>query len=239
MIRVTTSLLLLLSGFSLLSQDGLTSEFSNVCKAGSTLYVYTRSGLILRSKPDINGAAIGKAGYGSKVVVVADAGQRVAFKNGNIQGEWVKVKWGDKEGYIFSGYLSRWPAMTIDLASYLKQIFLVKSETTEAPDTVLVFLYEKITFQNGSIYLSKTGDGGSSVRVTFPAFTMTFQEMYLLARIANSEFFLAPAKCDYNENGMNCEVGEEVSNGHMFPASGLFLTKEDGNCVMYWGRGPD
>jgi hypothetical protein len=40
-----------------------------------------------------------------------------------------------------------------DLISYLKKVFVVKSETTTPPDNRTYNMYQKIVFQNGVEYL--------------------------------------------------------------------------------------
>lgn len=210
------------------------SAFYKSYKTGSTLYVWAKSGLNLRAKADMNGAVVGRVSWGDAVTVVTDANAVVPFTYDNIHGEWVKVRWKEKEGYLFNGYLSRYAVMTADAASphdgliaYLKKVFSVKSETTQPPDKQFYNVYRKIAFQNGVDFFWQAPEGGSALDISFPAGVMTFQEMYLLARAAYPEFFTAPAKCDYLEGMMSCEDQYEAS---------LRLTQANGKVLLSWGH---
>lgn len=231
--RILLSLVLLsiaISGFSQTER----SEFYKSYKTGSTLYVWARSGLNLRSKQDMNGAVLGRVTFGEAVTVVADANAVVPLTYDNIRGEWVKVKWKDKEGYLFNGYLSRYAVMVADEASphdgmitYLKKVFRTKSDTKTPPDNRTYNIYRKIVFQNGVELEWLAPEGGSSMDVTFPAGVITFQEMYLLARAAYTSFFTAPNKCDYKEGKMSCTDQYEAS---------LDLSKTNGKYLLSWGH---
>jgi hypothetical protein len=231
--RILLSLVLLsiaISGFSQTER----SEFYKSYKTGSTLYVWARSGLNLRSKQDMNGAVLGRVTFGEAVTVVADANAVVPLTYDNIRGEWVKVKWKDKEGYLFNGYLSRYGVMVADEASphdgmitYLKKVFRTKSDTETPPDNRTYNIYRKIVFQNGVELEWLAPEGGSAMDVTFPAGVITFQEMYLLARAAYTSFFTAPNKCDYKEGKMSCTDQYEAS---------LDLSKTNGKYLLSWGH---
>jgi uncharacterized protein YgiM (DUF1202 family) len=99
--KLFTVLALLIFSLPGLAQSSR-SEFYKAYKAGSTLYVWARSGLNLRAKPDITGAVIAKANFGDKVTVLPDTNPVVSYTSENVKGEWVKVRWKEKEGYLSS-----------------------------------------------------------------------------------------------------------------------------------------
>ena len=113
------------------------SKFSQVYKPGSTLFVSSVAGMSLRTKPSTQGEVLAVVKFGEQVMVLADANPRVSFVSTDVPGTWVKVKAGDKEGYIFDGFLSRYPPMLVsnDFQQYLKEQFTVKSETDKAAET--------------------------------------------------------------------------------------------------------
>lgn len=81
-------------------------------KEGETLYVWALNGLNMRKLPDAKSEKIAALPYGEKVIVQANIGIIVAheveeFKDFKVKGVWLLVKYGDKEGFVFDGYLSR------------------------------------------------------------------------------------------------------------------------------------
>ena len=77
-----------------------------------TLYVWALNGLNMRKLPDAKSEKIAALPYGEKVTVQANIGIIVAheveeFKDFKVHGVWLLVKYGDKEGFVFDGYLSR------------------------------------------------------------------------------------------------------------------------------------
>lgn len=79
---------------------------------GETLYVWALNGLNMRKLPDAKSEKIATLPYGEKVTVQANIGVIIAheveeFKDFKVKGVWLLVKFGDKEGFVFDGYLSR------------------------------------------------------------------------------------------------------------------------------------
>lgn len=87
------------------------------------LYVWAKSGLTVRNKPFINGEKTGIVKYGERIKIV----EKTSFlysdevlesyqvngewtSNFNLIGYWVKIIFEDQEGFIFDGYLSKFPA---------------------------------------------------------------------------------------------------------------------------------
>jgi hypothetical protein len=90
-------------------------------KAGDTLYVWATGGVNVRSKPD--GEIISKLSYGTPVIArQSDQGKssemeiisprtinNISHPGVNIYGEYVEVSFKNSSGYIFDGYLSKFP----------------------------------------------------------------------------------------------------------------------------------
>jgi Bacterial SH3 domain len=79
---------------------------------GETIYVWAMSGLNMRKLPDAKSEKIASLPYGTKVTVQPNIGVIVAheveeFKDFKVKGVWLLVKYGDKEGFVFDGYMSR------------------------------------------------------------------------------------------------------------------------------------
>lgn len=80
-------------------------------KAGDKLTVLAKSGLTLRNNANSNGKKKTLIPFGAIVTVQAEglkatAHQVEEFKGYTIKGHWVKVKYGEDEGWAFDGYLS-------------------------------------------------------------------------------------------------------------------------------------
>jgi hypothetical protein len=100
--------------FVLLQTIGLVAQTSRF-KDGETLNVWATSGLNMRDKPDAKATKIAAIPYGAKVVVLPNIGVKIPFeveefKGFSVKGLWLLVKYGDKEGFVFDGFLSRLPA---------------------------------------------------------------------------------------------------------------------------------
>ncbi len=99
-------------------------------KEGDTIYVWALSGLNMRKLPDAKSEKMVALPYGTKVIVQSNIGIIVAheveeFKNFKVKSVWLLVKYGDQEGFVFDGYMSRLiaPQKTADnyLLTYLKK----------------------------------------------------------------------------------------------------------------------
>jgi Bacterial SH3 domain len=225
---------LFISLWTLLPGFGLTQQvFSTSYKPGDKLFVCSREGLSLRELAGTNGKIIDVVPYGAGLEVQPNSKPPIFFTSSNITGTWAKVKYQNKEGYVFDGFLSRLKPMPVsqqerglnDLIIFLKQQFKVSTETTTPPEKIYTDYY-KIQFENGVEYESKNYEGGSVINVSFPVSTITFQEVFLLARQAYPEFFTRN-KCPYQPGNMECNVDENTS---------LKLTQDKGLYNMWWGQ---
>lgn len=70
-----------------------------------TLYTFTRSGLNLREQPNAKSNVVAKLKYGEAALVIEPTSEYEEIDQR--AGWWLKVKSGNKQGYLFSGFLSR------------------------------------------------------------------------------------------------------------------------------------
>jgi hypothetical protein len=191
--------------------------FTDTYKPGDRLYVYSKDGLSLREQADPKGTLILVAGYGEELIVLADDKPRVSFTSSNISGAWVKVKHKDRTGFMFNGFLSRLRPMPVTSPDqeldaykvYLKSQFKLLKETRTPPEAIFTE-YDKMDFANEVSYEHKIYEGGASIITRFPVKAFTYQEVFLLARIAYPEFF-GEKKCEYKVDHMECELNELTS----------------------------
>lgn len=88
-------------------------------KEDETLNVWAASGLNMRDKPDAKAAKVATIPYGAKVSVQPNIGVKIPFeieefKGFTVKGYWLLVKYGDTEGFVFDGFLSRLPAPNLN-----------------------------------------------------------------------------------------------------------------------------
>lgn len=104
----------------------LSSVFSiETYTTGDNLYIWAISGLNMRANPDAKAAKVLNIPYGEKVKII-DTDLRVhpfsytmisqksqdGARGWVLDGHWVKVEYYGKQGYVFDGYLGRFPAIT-------------------------------------------------------------------------------------------------------------------------------
>lgn len=136
------------------------------------LYVLAPSGLNLRQAADPNSAKLDLVPLGGKITLIAPP----AAKNMNIDqlsGGMAQVKYGTKTGFIFDGYLSKFPppkkAINTE-GEYKIETYVEKLR--EVPDATV--LHEEHTMDYGGIYSSE-----SSIHLS----TQNWQEAFLIAKL--------------------------------------------------------
>ncbi|MFZ4542661.1 MAG: hypothetical protein ACOYOA_01325 [Saprospiraceae bacterium] len=163
-------------------------------KAGDKLTVLAKSGLTLRNNANSNGKKKTLIPFGSVVIVqteglMASAHQVEEFKGYIIKGHWVKVKFGEEEGWAFDGYLS-----SLMVNPDLQEAKGVSSNEKDAIDALYgqnstrkgvakesskdnTMTYDQ-DFQDGTHFTLKKYDGGSQRILTFKK-GITQEEAYL------------------------------------------------------------
>ena len=186
---------------------GLAAQTSRF-KDGETLNVWATSGLNMRDKPDAKATKIVSIPYGAKVVVQPNIGVKIPFeveefKGFTVKGYWLLVKYGDTEGFVFDGFLSRLPAPIApkqdSAIDYLHQLigkigekydvkiwmkdkmldtsrFVLPNEKYD-PEAIQSF---KQKYKQGILYTYFEGEGGTSSILELPNFTL--YEAYLIVR---------------------------------------------------------
>jgi hypothetical protein len=92
-------------------------------KAPGTYFILAPSGLNLRAASSPGAAKILTIPYGSKIELLTPAAAADMMVD-NFPGGMAKVKYGNQEGYVFDGYLSRFPApeQRQDVKKYVEKI---------------------------------------------------------------------------------------------------------------------
>ena len=150
--KLQTTILFLLFTACVFAQKSRFSE-------GETIYVWAEKGLNMRKLPDAKSEKIAALPYGEKVIVQANIGIIVAheveeFKDFKVHGVWLLVKYGDKEGFVFDGYLSR-------LVAPVKS---EKQTKDRAFDILLKYLDGQVGRENK--YIFKINQNGKKIKVS-------------------------------------------------------------------------
>ena len=176
-------------------------------REGDTLFVWAKSGLVLRATDDFKSEKIATLPFGTAVkthsykyrdediseieVVVVQPynfnGKK--YPGYKIPGQWVKVTAQGKTGYVFDGYLSKYPPPPTKLEpgergewhEYLSKVFgiagISKKEAGEdknSPGHDLVF------YKNGASYQRRyAGESASAITYILPQ--LSLEEGFLLA----------------------------------------------------------
>ncbi|RHX84223.1 SH3 domain-containing protein [Leptospira stimsonii] len=148
-------------------------------------YVFAKSGLILRKKPDLNSESILTIPYGSKVIVSLDGQSRELLEIEGLKGYYISIKYSGHTGFVFDGLLSVLippDNKSKDITNYLEKQF----KRTKGPiygsvnaDNSETKVYE-IYYENGiksstTIYL-----GGGYTSVSIPNATINDGKLLLL-----------------------------------------------------------
>ncbi|MEO6521126.1 MAG: hypothetical protein ABIN91_05585 [Mucilaginibacter sp.] len=125
---------------------------SDSFKKGDVLNVWNISGIPLLHEPGKNDKLLTIA-YGASVtiidVAVTTKSFTVPFVNQvtkhpyPLKGNWIKVSYGNKQGYVFSGYLSAMPCFLQDRSRYSDSMDKGRVYFFEDDDTYLKRLYGK------------------------------------------------------------------------------------------------
>jgi hypothetical protein len=119
-----TVVLLAFFGFFLNCKESKEEVPSLVRNDNGQFYVYSQTSLNLREKPDKSSASLGQIWRATNVEFLDSSGVQETISG--IKGEWWRVKAEGKEGYMFSGYLSRFKHPQKDcygLDSYLQETY--------------------------------------------------------------------------------------------------------------------
>lgn len=166
---------------------------------GDKLFIWAVSGLNLREASDPQSKVLTKIPFAGKVICQSEKSWNSYLDNpqtikhhtatfgGNpveikLKGEWVKVKFGDYEGYVFDTYLSRFqPPMASDeqqgLIEYLTaacdSVIYLEKRTRESGR-------DKILFSNGIYMTHNYHSSGSWFQMILPDFSI--EEAFLIIR---------------------------------------------------------
>ena len=193
--------------FVLLQTIGLIAQESRF-KEGETLNVWAVSGLNMRDKPDAKATKVSTIPYGAKVVVQPNIGLKIPFeveefKGFIVKGYWLLVKYGNTEGFVFDGFLSRLPAPivgkdTLGLVGYFEKKlgkigghFAYSSPPDNDENAIVNYSQEKVDegrlcgyyqkYKKGVMYAIKCRDALSDFKFQISDATL-YEGLFLIAK---------------------------------------------------------
>lgn len=172
---------------------------------GDLLFVWAKSGLILRAAPDFKADKIITLPYGTEVKTLSSkfrdediseievtVVQPYTFNGKNypgykIPGLWVQVTAQGKTGYVFDGYLSKYPPILGGQSKnreywddYLSRAFGKSCVSRDTAKNRHVPKYDIVFYKNGASRQSRSvGDGVSAQTYMLPE--LSLEEGFLLA----------------------------------------------------------
>lgn len=146
-------------------------------ETGAKLNVLTKNGINLRDNPSSNGKKLVLIPFGSQLEVVK-TNKSNPYSSEGINGFWIEVKYKKFTGYVFDGYLSKFPAPQSGCKSFKdyldKKIGKGKKSVVSSGD------YEgrsATIYPNNILYMT---EGGSEFEIHFPGISK--EEMYLIGK---------------------------------------------------------
>ena len=237
-------------------------------KSNDDLYIWAISGLNLRTQPNAKSSKIVNIPYGEKVTIIDNQINTHKFSytmsrsnsaSWEIDGYWVQVKYGNEEGYVFDGYLGKFPTITKSaetipyltlktlkpygkenwggLKNEIKETMLDFDDNARDPDKGHSSSY-LLTFKNGSTYEDVSESFSGYVSIVIKDISM--EEGYLfLNALLGIEYKQKMNKGNENfGNGIQLAAVEE--NEIRFIGEGMstiILKKVEGGIMIQAGGG--
>jgi Bacterial SH3 domain len=187
---------------------------------GDKLYCYALSGLVLRDQPAQSGAKLASVPMFAPLDVIDIQPFTKAFQTKEscglpIDGHWVQVRYKDKEGWIFDGYLLSFPPKveTSDI-DYWTGLSKVTASDDKLPAEDGLVEYNAVTWANGVQYTHKGYEGGSDHITVLPRTLFNLGQAYLFAIAEDPQSdYREQWKCDCNVPEQRVECANKEGYG--------------------------
>ncbi len=185
-------------------------------KQSNEYYALCSTYLSLREQPGKESKLLAKIPFKGKVTLLEQTGKTELMDDG-IAGNWAKVRYDNKTGYVFGGYLTRFkpPEKTCpDLVSYISNNFKLRDhvllddtgDTGESSQTETVDVYE-----NGIVVKSDLGWEWGRYIIYLPAGTI--EEAYLITKYY-TESINKSTDIPADQSNLALNNDEEFTNYH-------------------------
>lgn len=173
----------------------LISGTSQPLKVGEVVYVHAPAGLTLRKTSSKDGAKVALVSYAASLTVLTIPVSSAPFKAESIgsfavSGGWVKIKTRDgQEGYLFDGYLLRYPPALnepqdgVDLIDWAyRTLAPPKGKRITLPQIEGTMERYKQAYADGASFELQAYEGGSTQILDVPKGKLTMQEALVFFR---------------------------------------------------------
>jgi hypothetical protein len=167
-------------------------------KNGEQLNVWNKEGLPLKQQPGVSGKNLLVIPYGQSVTLINDAKPslpgtiKINFYGGiyKLKGNWVKVAYKGKQGYVFDGYLSKMPPLIKPKYNlfeseqdYLKRNYgIARVKHIKGKDDLQK---NTIYYKNGNVSIETIFDGCFDIELYLK--NITYQDAVLLLQATYSD----------------------------------------------------
>lgn len=170
---------------------------------GDTLYVWAKSGLNFRLKPELKAKKVATIPYGTPLIALRNSNSCMNAKSVRVvrsmivhyekmpslhlEGRWLEVTYNKQKGYVFDGFLSRLPTLILDdenaaaiesFNDYAKRVFgLLKEETRKNQDNEfgpVTSTYHSNVIHKNYGYYENIVLGSSSMNEAYLLFNVLF-----------------------------------------------------------------
>ncbi len=175
-------------------------------QSSDKMFAYAATGLKLRSGPSMDSEMITKIKYGDSVIVINDETKTKTLKIDGLKGAFVKVRYNDTIGFVYSGYLSHFkaPKFTerwIEINDYLIQTYGKQSKKTlkrEPHPYDSTKLYFGLQFSPEIEYYDFGSDCGANERLVVKG--LSVQEAFLFLSTFNWNYRQLSLGGEFNYN---------------------------------------
>ncbi len=183
---------------------------------GDQLTALAKSGVVLRQKPDVKSPKLGRVEYGQQVTVSGASGAAYKLEvlpGFTIHGNWAPVRFGEKTGYVFDGFFSKFQAPKDTpfeaLMTGAKSTGKTSTNPSKTDKNTAVWLREIETFSNGVKYETLAYEGGSTSIERYPIRLISLTEAYLL--LQGMESAKGTWSIDPEDNSLRFDAADELS----------------------------
>lgn len=192
----------LITSLAIFSSTSVIFPEKNIQK--KTGYVIADGGLNLREKPNQNSKIIGKLDNGIRISWdERDEIPKIETVSG-LSGKWTKLKFKEKTGYFFNGFISRIPSFPenfISIVDYLnkhfKQIskieeyeFINNHYQSDIPENQKLKTFREIIYYENNLVFFTTTSGVESSFNCLQSKNLTLQELYLISKSLSPFYML-------------------------------------------------
>ncbi|MBN1500034.1 MAG: SH3 domain-containing protein [Spirochaetes bacterium] len=188
-------------------EDSGTADDNNAEKS-SIVKVMSENGMILREKPDRKSGKLAAIPWGTEIEMLESDGPFEIIDN--VSGYWVKVKYSDKTGWVFGGYLTRkvgsdFVKITNNIDVFIQSGFNLKISWNDSKEEIIKKIGEPVKTETGKFISPADGREYPKYLLKYRTFIIETLEVPINNSINSIEVFSAE-----HVNLFNIKNGENI-----------------------------